>query len=1087
MSQPASFFADTIIKQKYSHIKPNGDKESWVEIADRVATSVTKPYLPEITDKIREDVEKKEFIPGGRYLYAAGKKFPAINNCFLLDVEDCRESWADLAWKVTNGLMVGGGIGVVYSKLRGEGASISGLGGTSTGPIALMQMVNEIGRNVMQGGSRRCLPEDSYVHTRRGLIKIKDVLIGDEVITTDGYHNVLNNFDQGEQETVIIKTQNGELECTPNHRVAVIVNPYGEYIWKRAEELVEGDRLYFLNEVIPGIKTKLPKNSFIASKQAYTLKRITIPKLDTGIAWLLGLIHGDGYVHLKNDNSSGSKRHGRITISCSDDYPKILDKAVKQLSRFGVVASIRPSDGLCKSVVVHSVELASYFSQFKKPGIPIIVPDFITTGTVKVRTAYIAGLMDADGSNKTRPLAIMCSIYPEYAKQVQNICSSIGVATRLKLIRNKIGNWKSLYQLSISGEKNHNRFVKLAKKYGHKLSYVNRKATQYSYSLPRKLTKSLPTCSQNIAANISIEKIEEYTGPLKFTPVMVKEVVAGRKVATRDLEVETAHEFIVNGFVQHNSAIWSGLHWNHPDVAKYARIKDWIPEVRALKEKDFNYPGTMDMTNISIILDDAFFEAMNNKENPQHKLADEIYWMVVRRMCKTGEPGFSIDVGENAGEHLRNACVPGYVEILTDKGYQQIDTLVDTEVNVWNGLEWSKVTVKVTGTNSPILSVCIREDDGPDLKDITCTHYHKFILHNGNRISAKDLKPGDKLITSTYPDGTCADFVVEAVTDIGEICPKVYCFNEPKNHSGCFNGVITGQCTEVTSRDDGDVCNLASINLARIQSFDQFCEIVHRGIGFLLTGTMYAKLPYEAMYKVREKNRRLGLGLMGVHEWLLVRGKKYGPDDEFGKWMQAYKDVSNEASKYWANKLGVNVPIKNRAIAPNGTISIAAETTGSAEPIFAVAIKRRYLKNKDWHFQYIIDGAAQRIIERGVDPDLIEDAYDLAEDVERRIGFQAWMQQYVDHGISSTINMSRWGSSVNNEDTVKSFGKILLPYLPKLRGMTTYPDGARGGQPLTKIKYQTAIKHLGKEFSESGIGMEELTNENVCANGGCGV
>jgi ribonucleoside-diphosphate reductase alpha chain len=51
--------------------------------------------------------------------------------------------------------MTGGGIGIDYSILRASGKPITKTGGTSSGPIALMNMINEIGRNVMQGGSRR--------------------------------------------------------------------------------------------------------------------------------------------------------------------------------------------------------------------------------------------------------------------------------------------------------------------------------------------------------------------------------------------------------------------------------------------------------------------------------------------------------------------------------------------------------------------------------------------------------------------------------------------------------------------------------------------------------------------------------------------------------------------------------------------------------------------------------------------------------------------------------------------------------------------------------------------------------------------
>lgn len=556
-----SHFATTILKGKYAHTKPSGHKEEWPEVAERVAVSVMNKFVdPRIVERVQTYIANRQFMPGGRYLYAAGKRYPQINNCFLfITNEDSREAWADTMHKNTSALMTGGGVGNVYTKLRHEGALVAGMGGTSTGPLALMQMVNEAGRFIMQGGARR-------------------------------------------------------------------------------------------------------------------------------------------------------------------------------------------------------------------------------------------------------------------------------------------------------------------------------------------------------------------------------------------------------------SAIWAGLHWYHPDIFKFIQLKDWSPEVQELKRKDFNFPATMDMTNISVALDSEFFKAFHDTKHPMFLHAQKVYWMVVEHMCMTGEPGFSIDVGDNEGEWARNAC------------------------------------------------------------------------------------------------------------------------------------------TEVTSADDGDMCNLGSLNMARFHNLADFEEAVYYGVCFLLCGTMYSPLPLERMYAIREKNRRIGLGLMGIHEWLLRRDYRYGPNDELGQWLAAYARAQEHAH-HWASKVfGISTPVKTRAVAPTGTIAIVAETTSALEPIFAVAQKRRYL-NQDstqiWRYQYIIDACAERLIADGVDPDNIEDAYDLSEDVERRVQMQAWMQQYVDHGISSTINMPKWGSSQNNQRTVQKFGDTLIKYLPHLRGITVYPDEARGGQPLNRVPYSEAIKHLGKEFTETGeqvsVQFEEVGNERACVNGVCGI
>lgn len=385
------------------------------------------------------------------------------------------------------------------------------------------------------------------------------------------------------------------------------------------------------------------------------------------------------------------------------------------------------------------------------------------------------------------------------------------------------------------------------------------------------------------------------------------------------------------------SAIWAGLSWTHPDCMKFIHYKDWDKEIRRLKEKDFNFPAPLDMTNISVILDDEFFIAYEDKNHKKHQLARNIYHHAVRNMIKTAEPGFSIDIGENSGETARNAC------------------------------------------------------------------------------------------------------------------------------------------TELVSRDDSDVCCLGSINMAKFESLDEFKEAVNYSILFLIAGTVYSDVPYPKVKEIRDKNRRLGLGLMGIHEWLLRRGYKYEPNQELGEWLYWYSG-STEISHKWADKHGLSRPIKTRAIAPTGTIGIVAETTTGIEPIFCVAYRRRYLAGgKSWKYQYVIDPTAQRLIDEfNVDPNNIEDAYSLAYNVEKRINMQAFIQSFVDHGISSTINGPY---PIEDEKEADAFAKMLYKYLPSLRGITYYPDGARGGQPLTTVPYEIAIKHRGVVFEEG---------EERCKGGVCG-
>ena len=295
------------------------------------------------------------------------------------------------------------------------------------------------------------------------------------------------------------------------------------------------------------------------------------------------------------------------------------------------------------------------------------------------------------------------------------------------------------------------------------------------------------------------------------------------------------------------------------------------------------------------------------------------------------------------------------------------------------------------------------------------------------------------------------------------------------------NETLRNACTEITSEDDSDVCNLGSINLANIETIEELKDVVNLASKFLVCGLIRAHLPYDKVGKVRQKNSRIGLGLMGLHEWLLKRGYKYGMNDELKQWMKVYDTETTRSANEHCDRMFLNKPKGYRAIAPTGTISILAGTTGGIEPIYAVAYRRRYLTDGTrWKHQYVVDATAQALIDLGINPDDIESAIDLAADPERRIKFQYEMQKFVrDHAISSTINFPAWGTDLNNEDKVKDNAVMVKKYAPGIRGLTWYPDGSRGGQPITTVSYEEAHSKRGVIYEDN--------SEEQCLSGVCNI
>lgn len=400
--------------------------------------------------------------------------------------------------------------------------------------------------------------------------------------------------------------------------------------------------------------------------------------------------------------------------------------------------------------------------------------------------------------------------------------------------------------------------------------------------------------------------------------------------------VNESGRYIMQGG-QRRSAIWAGLRWSHADATKFIHLKDHSEAMKQMKAQDFNFPLPMELTNISVIYDTDFFVAIENEGHEKHQLAKSIWMDNCRQAFSSAEPGMSFNFRKD-NESLRNAC------------------------------------------------------------------------------------------------------------------------------------------TEVVSEDDSDKCNLGTIWINNVKDKKDLAEVTKYATIFLLCGSIYSDTPTDKIREVGAKNNRIGLGLGGIHEWLMLKGHDYEVVPELHKLLSVYEQESDAAAFVYSKQLNVSVPKGVRAIAPTGTIGILAETTTGIEPLFCKAYKRRYYKDHKWMYQYVVDGSVKRLLDNGVKLEDIKDSYDLS--FKQRVKFQADVQNYVDMAISSTCNLPAWGSDTNNEATVKKNADTLLNYAKRLRGFTVYPDGARGGQPLTRVTLEEALADEGKVFEE---------NEMECVNGVCGL
>ncbi len=192
----------------------------------------------------------------------------------------------------------------------------------------------------------------------------------------------------------------------------------------------------------------------------------------------------------------------------------------------------------------------------------------------------------------------------------------------------------------------------------------------------------------------------------------------------------------------------------------------WIPDLfmeKVEKGEDWYLMSPSESVGLTDVYGEEFNKLYNKyvEEGRYVKKinARDLFEEITITQIETGMPYVSYKDHANRKSNQKNIgtikgsnlCVSGDTRILTDKGYYPIKTLVDKEVSVWNGKEWSSVVPRKTGENQNLLKVVLNNG-----KWLRCTDYHKFFVINDRgevrKIKANDLKEGDRLLDCyNYP------------------------------------------------------------------------------------------------------------------------------------------------------------------------------------------------------------------------------------------------------------------------------------------------------------------------------------------------
>lgn len=1045
--QPQSITTDVLL-EKYAKGNETTVEEIYERVATHLA-SVEKPESRGMYKDLFYNNMVDGAIGAGRIMSSAGTDLKAtLINCFVVAVGDCIDGYDEegvpgiyeALRQAACTMQKGGGVGYNFSNIRPRGSVVKSVDSSASGPCSYIDIFDASCKTIESAG---CFAGDTLINTTDGLIPIKEIVESDKdfyAITHLGPKKITAKFKNGVKPLFKVVSGYGySVKVTEDHKFAQIEQ--GEIVTRPLKELMSLDAFY-VYALTPPCYTFQPTRAR-EETDAFFLGTFSVYRSeDEGVKNVFNLVVGNSdyvvpesilrgsmnvraaylagcfdkavtYVHDHRRTFSGEENSDGTRISYQALGVKTFDLKVAEqlqtlLSSLGVVAGIELARGFNgESGETHLLTISGEVLEGGKTA----------TGALARTVGHPGGMMyqfvDSNDTDYETPnlLGDLCvcvyKLPPEetYDLEVEDVhlLSGNGLYTSnsrrgaqlgainishpdilefIKAKRTK-GRWNN-FNVSVlvtdefMTKKEKGEMFKLT----HKATPSDEQIKAGAYFDDAEKVWVYSEISTTELWDEVMRSNYDYAEPgILFYDTInndnnlhyVEKIETTNPCVTGDTLLITPKGYVtIESRVGKDTSIWNGFEWT--------TVKPKITGTnQPIYDLVFSDGTTLPCTPYHKFILDNHTRVEAKDLTEDHFLAKHALPIVEGKLKIDFEsPHFDLSVVPTDAVKVKSRVKwlgklidvqPG---VLSYGGVMLKAFNVDTESESLSGI---KSMLALTGCHSSLRV----SEDGVNLFIPESSLYTLRLLG----LKSKVLK-GVELRSDGYLRERCVTLVSRTKREGLE--PKVYCFTDPINNSGVFNGIMTGNCGEVPLPSNG-CCDLGPIILPKLVTdpftlkakFDyaklsEMVKIQTRMLDNVLDATVW---PLEEQRLEAMSKRRIGVGFTGLANALAMCGKTYYYTDGLtmaDRISQVMRDAAYTASAMLAKEKGSfplfdakeffkegtsasRLPegikalinkygIRNShllSIAPTGTVSLAFADNASngIEPPFSFAYTRK--------------------------------------------------------------------------------------------------------------------------------------------------